>query len=116
MAVDIHQIMFLREIFSETGRKEKLIDSHYDRFQDLLVPSEEVEEPPCRPPEGPFPVGKKPPELTLDDGILELLLAMTELSKEDVPIRLEFPVCINPGVGIIVPTEAEVLARENCWF
>lgn len=109
-AVDIHQIMFLSRIFSKTVRKRQIIS------RDLRVPSGELKEQPCTLPEGPFPVDMKPPELTPDDVILELLLAITELSTADVPIRLEFAVCISPGVGIIVPMEAEVLACENCWF
>lgn len=47
---------------------------------------DELKEIPCAFPEDPLRVGKKLPELTVDDAIvLELLLLTKELSTDDVP-------------------------------
>lgn len=56
-------------------------------------------------------IGKKLPELTVEDAMV--LPEAIELSKDDVPIRAEFTPCAIPGVGIIVPMGPEELTRET---
>lgn len=47
-------------------------------------------------------------------GILHPLEAIIEVSTEDVTIKLGFPPCDMPGVGIIVPMEEDELTSSGC--
>lgn len=98
--VDTHYVYFLQKYHHITLGTYYL--NKIARLQGSNLPSDLPMEPLLKP-----LVGNKHPVLTFVEAMLALE-ALIDVSIEDVNMMLGLPLCDIPGVGIIVPTGADV--------